>query len=199
MTRICQKREEIIATAKKLFNQLGYENTSMRKIAEAVGSAKASLYYYFKSKEEIFISIIEHEGEEYFRKYNIDLETSENHLSELHDFLMLPAVFFRRHSEFMIKQFFNPQKIMHMKSRSRIIEMKTIFFNIFKELLEKGKKSGEILADLEVERFIQIILVNIHSMLFTFLPEDMQPVDADGRIRNYELMLNIMIEGIKRK
>jgi hypothetical protein len=32
-----------------------------------------------------------------------------------------------------------------------------------------------------------------------YLPEDIQPINAEERVTNYELMLDIMIEGIRRK
>ncbi len=44
--------------ALRLFTAQGYEATSLREIAEALGITKASLYYHFKSKEEIVGSIV---------------------------------------------------------------------------------------------------------------------------------------------
>lgn len=53
------RKIEIIGVAKKLFAKNGFSPTSMDDIARDVGIAKASLYYFFKSKEEIFVAIIE--------------------------------------------------------------------------------------------------------------------------------------------
>ncbi len=53
------RRVEIIRAAKKLFAKNGYSPTSMDDIAKNVGIAKPSLYYFFKSKEEIFAAIVE--------------------------------------------------------------------------------------------------------------------------------------------
>jgi AcrR family transcriptional regulator len=46
-------RAKIQAVALELFTEQGYENTSLREIAERLGVTKAALYYHFKSKEEI--------------------------------------------------------------------------------------------------------------------------------------------------
>jgi AcrR family transcriptional regulator len=54
-----EREKEIIEAAKALFAKNGYSPTSMDDIARDVGIAKASLYYFFKSKEEIFAAIIE--------------------------------------------------------------------------------------------------------------------------------------------
>ena len=45
--------------ALELFAEQGYEKTSLREIAERLDVTKAALYYHFKTKEEILISIFE--------------------------------------------------------------------------------------------------------------------------------------------
>lgn len=52
-------RERIRETALRLFTNQGYEQTSLREIAEELGVTKAALYYHFKSKEEILASMVE--------------------------------------------------------------------------------------------------------------------------------------------
>jgi AcrR family transcriptional regulator len=48
------RREEIIAAASQVFLKKGYRATSFRDIAEAIGKDRASLYYYFESKQDLF-------------------------------------------------------------------------------------------------------------------------------------------------
>ncbi|GIH11242.1 TetR family transcriptional regulator [Rhizocola hellebori] len=50
-------RSRIQAVALELFTEKGYDSTSLREIAEALGVTKAALYYHFKSKEEIVESL----------------------------------------------------------------------------------------------------------------------------------------------
>lgn len=52
-------RGEIIAAAARLFRAKGIAGASVREIAEEAGLRKASLYYYFPSKEEIVYAMIE--------------------------------------------------------------------------------------------------------------------------------------------
>ena len=54
-----QKRALIIDHAARLFDERGYGNTSMSDIARATRLAKPSLYHYFRSKDEILMSIHE--------------------------------------------------------------------------------------------------------------------------------------------
>jgi AcrR family transcriptional regulator len=52
-----ETRERILDVALELFNEQGYERTSLREIAERLGVTKAALYYHFKSKEDILLEL----------------------------------------------------------------------------------------------------------------------------------------------
>lgn len=47
-------KKEIIEAAKVVFQKWGLKKTTMEDIAKEAGKGKSTLYYYFKSKEEIF-------------------------------------------------------------------------------------------------------------------------------------------------
>jgi AcrR family transcriptional regulator len=50
-------RQEILDVALELFNEQGYEKTSLREIAERLGVTKAALYYHFERKEDILLEL----------------------------------------------------------------------------------------------------------------------------------------------
>lgn len=52
-------RSRIQQVALDLFTEHGYEKTALREIAERLSVTKAALYYHFKTKEDIVVSIIE--------------------------------------------------------------------------------------------------------------------------------------------
>ncbi|MER5808433.1 helix-turn-helix domain-containing protein [Streptomyces sp. NPDC002033] len=52
-------RQRIQEVALELFAEQGYEKTSLREIAERLDVTKAALYYHFKTKEDIIISVFE--------------------------------------------------------------------------------------------------------------------------------------------
>lgn len=51
-------RERLLAGALELFNRKGYAATTVREIVEAAGVTKPVLYYYFRSKEGIYLEIM---------------------------------------------------------------------------------------------------------------------------------------------
>ncbi|MFE9576499.1 TetR/AcrR family transcriptional regulator [Nocardia sp. NPDC006044] len=50
-------RERIRTVAMELFSERGYEKTSLREIAERLDVTKAALYYHFRTKEDIVVSL----------------------------------------------------------------------------------------------------------------------------------------------
>ncbi len=56
-------RARIQEIALRLFTEQGYEATSLREIAEELGVTKAALYYHFKTKEDIVVSLAERVAE----------------------------------------------------------------------------------------------------------------------------------------
>src|SRR6476661_2304996 len=52
-------RDKIQAVALELFAEHGYEKTSLREIAERLDVTKAALYYHFRTKEDIVVSLFE--------------------------------------------------------------------------------------------------------------------------------------------
>ena len=54
-----ERKKELIEVASKLFELKGYEKVSVRDILSEVNGAPGMFYYYFKSKEDIFLACME--------------------------------------------------------------------------------------------------------------------------------------------
>ncbi|WP_419796355.1 TetR/AcrR family transcriptional regulator [Streptomyces fuscus] len=94
-------RQRIQDVALELFAEQGYEKTSLREIAERLGVTKAALYYHFKTKEEIIVSLFEdltrpiEELVEWGRQQPHTLETKREILRRYGDVLQNAAPLFR--------------------------------------------------------------------------------------------------------
>ena len=53
------KKEDILHTATRLFSDKGYRNTSIAELAKLTGVAEGTIFYHFKTKEELFLAILE--------------------------------------------------------------------------------------------------------------------------------------------
>ena len=71
----------ILDAAQRRFIAYGYSKVTMDEIADDIGMAKASLYYYFPTKDEIFRGVIEREQHEHLLRLqemlNKELSSSE--------------------------------------------------------------------------------------------------------------------------
>jgi CheY-like chemotaxis protein/AcrR family transcriptional regulator len=53
-----ERRDEVLAAAARIFAAKGFSETTVQDIAEAVGVLKGSLYYYFRSKDELLCDVV---------------------------------------------------------------------------------------------------------------------------------------------
>ena len=65
---ISKTRNTLIDVARQLFAKNGLEGTTMNDIAQASNRGRRTLYTYFKSKEDIYLAVIETELERLFSK-----------------------------------------------------------------------------------------------------------------------------------
>src|ERR671924_205121 len=71
-------KEKIMQSAMENFAQNGFDRTRMEDIATAAGLAKGTLYLYFKSKEDLFYAICEHNLEELRNQLSRLFNSKEN-------------------------------------------------------------------------------------------------------------------------
>lgn len=68
-----EKRRQILAGARTVFQSMGFDAASMNDITRATGVSKGTLYVYFENKEQLFLALIE--------------ETKERHRQDLYSAL----------------------------------------------------------------------------------------------------------------
>lgn len=54
------QRDLILRAAARLFRKRGYDRTTVRELADAVGLQSGSLFHHFKTKDEILVAVMEH-------------------------------------------------------------------------------------------------------------------------------------------
>ena len=59
MSNLTEPEQKILDAAKKVFETQGYTGARMQQIADEAGISKASLHYYFRSKENLFERIFD--------------------------------------------------------------------------------------------------------------------------------------------
>jgi AcrR family transcriptional regulator len=65
-----EMRNSIVAIASDIFARFGFKKTTVDDIAQGLRKGKSSIYYYFKSKEEIFQAVVDREANQLRFKVN---------------------------------------------------------------------------------------------------------------------------------
>ena len=134
-------RAHIVAVATMIFTRYGFKKTTMEEIAVATGKGKSSIYYYFKSKEDIFKAVVEKEAvelkEELDKTINIDASPIEK---------LKAYILFRLHHVRTVKNFYaalNEEYLSHMDfilEIRRKIDLEELV--VVKEILDTGIREG---------------------------------------------------------
>lgn len=75
-------KKAIFDAAIKIFSQSGYDGATMDDISIEAGVAKGTLYYHFKSKEEIFKFIIDEGMKEFNEELKISVDREDDTLDK---------------------------------------------------------------------------------------------------------------------
>lgn len=143
------KKEMILDSASTLFSEKGFKDTSMAELSKITGAAEGTIFYHFKNKQQIFLSILEDlkariidEADRYFgeREFDTGLEMIEGAISFYlylagsmeNRFLLL-----HRHDAYELAQA-NPECRGHLEA------IYNCLLDIFERAIVLGQKDGSI-------------------------------------------------------
>lgn len=135
MKKFDQKREEIKQAGIKSFAAYGYYKTTLDDIAAMLGMKKNSLYYYFESKEALFLEIIQ--------------DTIARHQQRENDILAqaLPAADKLQKLIHTLIEFIQANTLKYTIKISSYTEICKVIYNSFPEFKEKQQKSLQTILE----------------------------------------------------
>ena len=135
-----ERQNEILDAADELFGQKGFDDTSTNDILEKVGIARGTLYYHFKSKENIMDALVERYSVCLVaRAQKIAADTGVPIINRIIGVIMALNVDNGNGKE-MIEQMHKPQNaLMHQKTQKAILNGVT---PILAALIEEGVLQG---------------------------------------------------------
>ncbi len=135
-----ERRNEILDVAEHLFMKKGFDGTSTNDILQAVGIARGTLYYHFKSKEDIMDALIDRMSENLLKKARI---SADDRAISVHERLIsvIMAIKLKEtdDNEFM-EHIHKPQNaLMHQKIKKTMISGIT---PILTDVVQDGIQQG---------------------------------------------------------
>lgn len=137
-----ETRRAIIASAVQLFTEKGFDKTSIEDIARMAGIGKATVYTYFATKDEIFLTFCDDELQEAFTHLQTPQNESINLVDQLVDFFMLKFRFVTKNQEFgrqLLREMVFP-KVPNGKAK----EHDQRYFDILENLFRAAQIRGEL-------------------------------------------------------
>ena len=127
-TTVSKTRDMLVDVARQLFARMGVDNTTMNDIAQASRKGRRTLYTYFKSKNEIFLAVVESELDQL---YKVLLEVTSRNIpadDKLVAFIYarldaVKAIVFRNGKSFDLREIEMLQGILDEGVRTGVFQM----------------------------------------------------------------------------
>jgi TetR/AcrR family transcriptional regulator len=153
------KQQIIIEAARNRFAHFGFAKVTMEEIAADVELGKASLYYYFPTKEELFKSVIALEQEELKQNIELIIQDKNPASQKLHDYVKLRMKFFKdliNLGTLSIYSYTDSKSVYE----NLFLEFEKVELELIKKIIQQGIKLKEFKSDLSSET----VLVFLHIL-----------------------------------
>ncbi|OQY26873.1 MAG: hypothetical protein B6I38_10775 [Anaerolineaceae bacterium 4572_5.1] len=137
-------KEHILEIAEQLFTEQGYQAVSVRTIAEACGVTNAALYYYFASKEALFLEVIKQYaarlGARMRKMGERDGSFQERVTAMAQEYMKLMSN--RRSLPYLLRH--NGKSLNKEKVQGHFVEISTTVLSPIEEILQEAIEAGEL-------------------------------------------------------
>jgi AcrR family transcriptional regulator len=183
----------IIKAAQDIFARFGFKKTTVNDIARAAHKAKSSIYRYFKSKEEIFQTIVEKESQILKEKIERSINAQSNPREKIRAYVITRMKVLKKLANFYsaLKDeylehyaFIETIRKKYLKEEARMIE----------KILRTGVEQGAfVIKDLELAAFT--IVIALKGLEYPLIAES-KMLNTEQSISN---LLGILFKGIDKR
>lgn len=196
-TRRQQQKAEtrllILTSARKLFEELGYERTTIRAVANHAGVGLGTIFVHFPDKAALLAAALHDNLEAAITQA---LETVPSGAGVCEQLLHIAALLYAHYSKnpelgrILIKNIL----FISVSSRRPMDELETRFFTMASQLITDGKATGEIRPDIDSYLAAESFFAHYFCVLLMELSEtDFDPKRALDRLRSF---LDLTLRGI---
>ncbi|KEK24357.1 TetR/AcrR family transcriptional regulator [Bacillus gaemokensis] len=182
-------KKEIAYQAEDLFSKKGYAATSMEDICEITERSKGSIYYHFKSKEELFLFVVKQHTYDWLEKWNEkekQYRTSTEKLYGLAEYHVEDT----QHPIFSAVEEFSTSQVVSKEVLDEMLALARASYVVIEKLIEEGIKSGEFRqGDTRDLMYIVNGLLSGLGMLYYEL-------DSTEMKRIYKKAIDVLLQGM---
>ncbi|UTE73730.1 TetR/AcrR family transcriptional regulator [Rossellomorea marisflavi] len=185
--KLAKKKADILRAASSIIAEKGYERTTMEEVAAQLLMTKGSMYYYFKSKEDLLFEchmmVVEPSIEMIKRIRESDLPTEEKIRAHMKEYIL-----FQISEKAMFTVAGKLDQTFSETYLEQILKKRDEYNQIFDELIEEGVDKG-VYRKLDVKMARIMILSALNSIQLWYkpnggrTPEQVAEIHADYLVR----------------
>ena len=140
------RREEILLAAERIFSQNGFFKTGMAEIAEAAQFAMGTVYRFFKSKEEMYISLVEDKVEDLLARLEEAIRSEVSASDKLRAVIRVKLAFADQNRDFFriyVSEWSGFEWTVKSAFGERVWKRYLAQIDLVANLVKSGIKSGE--------------------------------------------------------
>lgn len=188
------RKEEILDAARQVFSQRGFEKATLEEIAEIAEYGKGTIYNYFSSKEDLFVSVIIR-GIHRFRTFvEKAIEGRQTPRDKLEAYIDASFEFFEQHRQlFSILQTERNKLAQSLNDDMfhRFCEEEKNLTGYLAQFLKEGISAGEF-KPIDAQKLAQVLFGMIHVAII----HDVREPDEYNLQSEAEFIKQIFFEGI---
>ena len=190
------RRETILDAARVLFKDKGYEPTTVDEIAALAELGKGTIYSYFKSKDEIYIAILETEFEVLKKRMNQAIESSATAVEALNNLFETFIQYNRERRGFIEAVFVQVDQQSSVRLGDVVIglrEKSSEWIGMVGNVLQWGIEQGEF-DPFDVDRMAKAIIGLILGLI---IQSGMGQIKEDLSAYR-DTLFQLILEGIRK-
>lgn len=177
LNRNSNKKEDIIKIAAKLFSEKSFHDVKMDEIAEELGIAKGTIYLYFKSKEQLYLKILEDSHESIESILEKEIANDDPSPIKLKKVLTIIFSFYRRNLD--VLKILSRDETHLIKEHYEFTELwRKRRLKLYEKILDKGIKEGSFTIQ-NTTLTALIIFGLVRSVMFFYTTEKDSSIIAD--------------------
>ncbi len=199
MTKDKSKEDSIIKAARQRFAHFGYSKVTMDEIAGDVEMGKASLYYYFPTKENLFQEVILQEQNEFVEEIEKILKNETRAKDKLLQYVDLRLKYFQKLFNLGALSFYS---FIENKSlfKQHYLNFEVRELQLMNEIFDEGKKKNEFKKDIDgkIVKVLLHILQGLRLRSLRSITGQQMDQKAYKELKDEMLMtVEIFLQGIK--
>ena len=191
------RRQEILSAAESLFSKHGFFKTSMADIAASAQFAMGTLYRFFKSKEDMYISLVEYKVEELERLLKQQIATESTAFNKISAFIRIKLEYADRNRDFFriyVSEWSGFEWTIKSAFGERVWKLYMAQVDLVADLIQEGIQNGEF-RDV-VSRDVAFALHGmLNSTMYIWILQNPQ---TGSLVEKGTLIQNLFLQGIAK-